>query len=293
MKGIILAGGLGTRLYPVTSSISKQLLPVYDKPMIYYPLSTLMLAGIKNILIIVTEESIDLFRKLLGDGSQWGIKLQYIIQNKPRGLAEAFILGEDFINHDKCALILGDNLFYGSNLQNVIKKSIKRLIGAELFGYSVKNPEEYGIVLLDKDRKPKKIIEKPKEPKSNIAVTGLYFYDEDVVEIAKQVKPSKRGELEITSINQIYLNDKRANLELLGRGVAWLDTGSHENLLETSLFVSIFEKRQGQKISCPEEVAWRNKWISDKDLKARAAIYPNSEYGDYIMSLLHEDKFTT
>ena len=282
MKGIILAGGSGTRLYPVTQAVSKQLLPVYDKPMIYYPLSTLMLAGIKDILIISTPEDTPRFRRLLGDGEQWGIKLDYAIQNKPEGLAQAFIIGKDFINGESCALILGDNLFFGNELQAMLKKiNSQKESGATVFAYPVSDPQNYGVVDFEGD-KVISIEEKPVNPKSQFAVTGLYFYDERVSEIAKTIEPSSRGELEITSINQWYLENGNLNVELMGRGMAWLDTGTFDSILEAGQFVHTIEKRQGLKIACIEEISWRNGWIDNQKLESICEEMRNTDLGEYL-----------
>lgn len=286
MKGIILAGGTGTRLHPITRGVSKQLLPVYDKPMIYYPLSVLMLAGIQDILIITTPEDQAGFQRMLGDGSDFGINLEYAVQPSPDGLAQAFIIGEDFIGDDSVCLVLGDNIFYGAELSNKLRKAAEKKTGSTVFGYWVSNPKDFGVVEFDKDYNALSIEEKPKEPKSNYAVTGLYFYDNDVVKIAKTIKPSWRGELEITSINQAYLERGDLTVERLGRGNAWLDTGTHDSLLEASSFVQTIEKRQGLKVACLEEVAHENGWLSDDDVLALSEKLIKSGYGQYLKRLV-------
>ena len=282
MKGIILAGGSGTRLYPLTKYTSKQALPVYDKPMIYYPLSTLMLAGIRDILIISTPRDLPTFKNMLGDGSNFGIRLSYAEQPSPDGLAQAFIIGEDFIGKDKCAMILGDNIFHGNGLSRVLKQAAEKETGATVFGYYVDDPERFGVVEFDKDGEVISIEEKPKEPKSNYAVAGLYIYDNKVVEYAKKIKPSERGELEITDINKLYLQEAQLHVKLLGRGYAWLDTGTIESLLEAAEFMSILEKRQGIKVCIPEEIAYKNGWISAKKLGEIISEYGKSNYGNYL-----------
>jgi glucose-1-phosphate thymidylyltransferase len=290
MKGIILAGGSGTRLYPITQGMSKQLLPVYDKPMIYYPLSVLMLAGINDILIISTPEDIDGYQRLLRDGSQLGIKISYAVQPSPDGLAQAFIIGEDFIGDDSVCLVLGDNIFYGQGFVEKLKSAVNQSSGATVFGYQVTEPDRCGVVDFDENFTALSIEEKPLKPKSNWAVTGLYFYDNSVVEIAKQVKPSARGELEITTINQMYLEQGNLNVQLLGRGFAWLDTGTHDSLLEAGQFVQIIEHRQGLKIACLEEIALQNGWLSDDDIRKIAKPLVKSGYGQYLLGLISNDK---
>ena len=287
-KGIILAGGSGTRLYPVTYSISKQLLPVYDKPMIYYPLSTLMLAGIQDIMIISTLDDTTRFEFLLGDGSQWGLNLQYKVQPSPNGLAQAFILGDTFIGNDLSALVLGDNIFYGHDFNELLSNAMQRDDGATVFAYHVQNPERYGVAEFDKSNKVLSLEEKPKHPKSNFAVTGLYFYDKDVVAMAKSLKPSARGELEITDLNRLYLENEKLNVEIMGRGYAWLDTGTHDSLLEASQFIATLENRQGLKVSCPEEIAYRLGLINASQLERLAAPLSKNEYGQYLYRVLQE-----
>jgi glucose-1-phosphate thymidylyltransferase len=287
MKGIILAGGMGTRLHPLTLAVSKQLIPVYDKPMIYYPLSTLMLAGIKEILIISSPDELHRYKKLLSDGSQWGMSISYIQQSQPNGLADAFILGEDFIGNQSVSLILGDNLFFGHNLKGMLSSVINHEVGATIFAYAVKNPQRYGVVELDQNQSAISLEEKPKNPKSNYAVTGLYIYDNSVSKIAKSISPSLRGELEITSINQEYLSQGLLNVKAFGRGMAWFDTGTYESLLDASQFVQTLQKRQGLMIGAPEEIAWNNGWISDNQLNKLSNILANSPYGKYLSELLN------
>lgn len=289
-KGIILAGGSGTRLHPLTISTSKQLMPVYDKPMIYYAVSTLMLANIRQIMIITTPQDQDAFRHLMGDGSQWGISIEYAAQPKPEGLAQAYHIASDFVGTDPSALILGDNLFYGHGLPELLQRANQRETGASVFGYYVRNPSEYGVVCFDRDGQAESIEEKPTEPKSNYAVTGLYFYDGRAVELAKQIKPSARGELEITDLNRLYLEAGALNVEIMGRGYAWLDTGTHSSLLDAALYVRIVEERQGLKICCPEEIAWRAGFINDGELEALAAPLLKSGYGQYLRDQLRSGR---
>jgi glucose-1-phosphate thymidylyltransferase len=288
MKGIILAGGSGTRLYPITRGVSKQLLPVYDKPMIYYPLSVLMLAGIQDVLIITTPEDQSGFIRMLGDGKEFGINLSYAVQPSPDGLAQAFIIGEDFIGSDSVCLALGDNIFWGQGFTPILKSAASRNSGASVFGYQVKDPERFGVVAFDENKKAISLEEKPEKPQSNFAVTGLYFYDNDVIEMAKQVKPSHRGELEITTLNQMYMERGDLNVEVLGRGFAWLDTGTHESLLEAAMFVETIERRQGYKIACLEEIAFNHGWLTSDQIMNTARVLSKNSYGQYLLGLIND-----
>ena len=287
-KGIILAGGSGTRLYPITKGVSKQLLPIYDKPMVYYPLSVLMLAGIREVLIISTPDDIEGFKRLLGDGSQFGIQIEYAVQPSPDGLAQAFIIGEEFIGNSNVCLVLGDNIFYGQGFTPMLKQAVARAKGATVFGYQVKDPERFGVVEFDEQKRAISLEEKPTQPKSNFAVTGLYFYDNDVIQIAKEVKPSERGELEITTVNQMYLERGDLSVELLGRGFAWLDTGTHASLLEAAQFVETLEKRQGYKVACLEEIAFNQGWLSKEQVLQIGQSMSKNDYGQYLISLVNE-----
>jgi glucose-1-phosphate thymidylyltransferase len=289
-KGIILAGGSGTRLHPITRALSKQLVPVYDKPMIYYPLSVLMLAGVRQVLVITTPEDQGPFRKLLGDGSQWGLGIQYAVQPSPDGLAQAFLIGREFIAGDPCALVLGDNIFYGHGLPHLFAKVVERKVGATVFGYFVQNPEAYGVAELDEEGRVTSLEEKPKQPKSNYAVTGLYFYDEHVVHLAESLKPSARGELEITDLNRLYLERGQLYLEKMGRGVAWLDTGTHDSLLQASQFIQTIQARQGLMVSCPEEIAFAKGWIDNKQLQELARPLAKTAYGQYLLQLVQRGR---
>ena len=288
IKGIILAGGSGTRLYPITKGVSKQLLPIYDKPMVYYPLSVLMLAGIREVLIISTPDDMDGFKRLLGDGNELGIDISYAVQPSPDGLAQAFIIGEEFIGDSNVCLVLGDNIFYGPGFSPLLRKAASQTSGATVFGYQVKDPERFGVVAFDEAKRAISIEEKPTKPKSNYAVTGLYFYDNDVIEIAKKVKPSERGEVEITTVNQMYMERGDLNVELLGRGFAWLDTGTHESLIEAGMFVETVEKRQGFKIACLEEIAYNNGWLNKEDLKRIGTELSKNSYGQYLLHIVGE-----
>ncbi|AFT90112.1 glucose-1-phosphate thymidylyltransferase RfbA [Paraburkholderia phenoliruptrix] len=288
-KGLILAGGTGSRLHPLTRSVSKQLMPVYDKPMIYYPLTTLMLAGIRDILIITTPHDSEAFSALLGDGSSWGLNLSYAVQPQPDGLAQAFLIGEKFLGDSPSTLILGDNIFYGTGLTALLERACARQVGASIFGYYVSDPERYGVVTLDDNGKPTSLEEKPRAPRSNYAVTGLYFYDRDVVRMAREIRPSARGELEITDLNRAYLEHGQLNVELMGRGYTWLDTGTHESLLDAANFVHLMQARQGLQIACPEEIAWRRGWIGGDDVQRLASPLLKNGYGQYLVNLLRQE----
>ena len=290
MKGIVLAGGSGTRLYPITKAVSKQLLPIYDKPMIYYPLSVLLLAGIRDILIISTPNDLHRYEELLGDGSDLGVNFSYAVQNEPKGLADAFIIGEEFIGDDNVALVLGDNIFHGHRFSEILKRAASLDEGAIIFGYYVRNPKAFGVVEFDDNDNVITVVEKPKDPKSNYVVPGLYFYDNKVIEIAKNVKPSDRGEIEITSVNEVYLNKKQLKVELLGRGMAWLDTGTHQGLLEASNFVEVVQKRQGFYIACLEEIAFRNGWINAETVLKLAKTHEKTDYGTYLTGLVNNNQ---
>ncbi len=289
MKGIVLAGGSGTRLYPITQGVSKQLMPIYDKPMVFYPISVLMLAGIREILIISTPEDMPGFKRLLGDGSQFGVSFSYAIQPSPDGLAQAFLIGEEFINGDSCALVLGDNIYFGESFGRKLENVVQRSEGATVFGYQVLDPERFGVVEFDENNRAISLEEKPAQPKSNWAVTGLYFYDKDVVEMAKQVKPSERGELEITTLNEMYLEKNALHVEKLGRGFAWLDTGTHDSLLEASQFIHTIEKRQGYKVACLEEIAYKKGWLSKEQVQAQAKLLAKTGYGQYLQRMIDEE----